>query len=36
MTFYNLKLNIKLTDFICLLSPLGVVNKIVIIKICFD
>lgn len=30
MTFYNLKeLNIKLTDFICLLSPLGVVNKIV-------
>ena len=30
MTFYDLKnLNIKLSDFICLLSPLGVVNKIV-------
>jgi hypothetical protein len=30
MTFYDLKkLNIKLLDFICLLSPLGVVNKIV-------
>ena len=30
MTFYNLKqLNIRLSDFICLLSPLGVVTKIV-------
>jgi len=30
MTFYDLKeLNIKLADFICLLSPLGVVTKIV-------
>ena len=30
MTFYDLKkLNIKLLDFICLLSPLGVVTKIV-------
>ena len=30
MTFFDLKeLNIKLTDFICLLSPLGVVTKIV-------
>ena len=30
MTFYDLKkLNIKLADFICLMSPLGVVTKIV-------
>lgn len=29
MTFYDLKkLNIKLSDFVCLLSPLGVVTKI--------
>ena len=29
MTFYDLKmLNIKLSDFVCLMSPLGVVTKI--------